>query len=609
MYQRSKRRILPVVLQHFDKQSLYNKRECMKSLMGAPGDWKGRIRKRMKQRIRGMLFAAAAILLCLAAQNTANAKVKVSKVTVKSNYGKLVHVAVGKQVALTTTVKVSPNKAANKKVTYTSSNKKIAKVTAAGKVKGVKTGRCKVTVTSKKNKKKKAKITVVVVKKVTSVSITKPKTSLYVGNSMTLKATVKPASGSFKKVTWTTSNKAIATVSSTGVVKGIQAGNVTIKATSVEGTKKTASIKLTVLAVNTVSIASVEVLSEEVVRVVLDKAKVLTNQQFVIEGKRYESGSYTRKYAIAQLRNYDNRTYDLTLSPEYTIEKGSYVRATISDLPGNGVKTMESQAVFVKTTSPKDEKWLGVVGDTWEKTVDLSDYGYGHISYQVTGSIPGITYKVRNNSLVFSGDLTTVTVGTDFVIKATDEMGNAFSHIIHVYIGNASTVVAKAGDMTVVTGGELEDREFASALGGSGNYTFSAIGLPSGLVLNEQDGTLSGKAAGIGEYKAWVTVTDQENAARTFQASALIKVVDQKKVTGTVTDTKGKPVAEVAVTCENTIDGSIYTAKTDATGSYDLYVGEGSYDITAAFAEKKDAVYNIAVGSGGRKINFILEAD
>lgn len=563
----------------------------------------------MKHLVKGLLLLAAALILCQAPQDLAQAKVKVKKVTVKSNYGTSVHVAVGKKVKLTTTVKVSPNKSANKKVTYKSSNKKIATVSSSGYVKGVKTGKCKVTVTSKKNKKKKAKITVYVVKKVTSVSITKPKNSLYVGNSVTLNATVKPASGSYKKVTWSSSNKSVATVSSAGVVKGIKAGDVTIKATSVEGSKKSASLKMTVLSTNSVSIASVEVLSENVVRVGLDKAKTLTENQFTLEGKKYSYGNYSRKFAIAQLRNYDNRTYDITLSPEYTVEKDSYVRVTIADLPGNGVKSMESQAVFVRTSNPKEEKWLGLVGDKWEKTVNLSDYGCGNISYQVTGSIPGISCKIRNNSLIFSGELTTVTVGTDITIKGTDELGSTFTQIIHVYVGNASTIVAKAEDMTVVTGTEWEGKEFVSAVGGSGKYSFSAISMPNGIKMNSEDGTLSGKVSGIGEYRVWVTVSDEENAERTFQTYAVIKVVDQKKVTGSVVDTKGQPVADAVVTCVNIKDGSEYTAKTDAAGAYILYVGEGSYDITAAFAEKTDTVYNIAVGSGGRQISFRLETD
>ena len=168
----------------------------------------------MKQLVKGIVFAAAALMLMQAPQ--AQAKVKVKKVTVKSNYGSSVHVAVGKKVKLTTTVKVSPNKSANKKVSYKSSNKKIATVSSSGYVKGIKTGKCKITVTSKKNKKKKAKITVTVVKKVTSVAIEKPKNQLYVGNSLTLKATVKPASGSYKKVTWSSSDKKIATVTKAG---------------------------------------------------------------------------------------------------------------------------------------------------------------------------------------------------------------------------------------------------------------------------------------------------------------------------------------------------------------------------------------------------------
>ena len=55
----------------------------------------------MKQLVKGIVFAAAALMLMQAPQ--AQAKVKVKKVTVKSNYGSSVHVAVGKKVKLTPT--------------------------------------------------------------------------------------------------------------------------------------------------------------------------------------------------------------------------------------------------------------------------------------------------------------------------------------------------------------------------------------------------------------------------------------------------------------------------------------------------------------------------
>ncbi len=52
---------------------------------------------------------------------------------------------------------VAPSKAANKKVTFTTSNKKVAKVTSKGIIKGVKEGRATVTIRSKAKKAVKAK--------------------------------------------------------------------------------------------------------------------------------------------------------------------------------------------------------------------------------------------------------------------------------------------------------------------------------------------------------------------------------------------------------------------------------------------------------------------
>ena len=49
-------------------------------------------------------------------------KVTVKKVTVTAPSGKTAYVAKGKKIKLTATVKVKPNKKANKKVTYKSSN-------------------------------------------------------------------------------------------------------------------------------------------------------------------------------------------------------------------------------------------------------------------------------------------------------------------------------------------------------------------------------------------------------------------------------------------------------------------------------------------------------
>ena len=113
--------------------------------------------RRLTKAFIGALSFAAALstaVVCNASDAQAK-KASVKKVTASAPSGKKVYVAKGKKVKITTIVKVKPNKKANKKVTYKSANKKIATVSAKGVVKGVKAGKTKITITSKKNKKKK----------------------------------------------------------------------------------------------------------------------------------------------------------------------------------------------------------------------------------------------------------------------------------------------------------------------------------------------------------------------------------------------------------------------------------------------------------------------
>ena len=89
-------------------------------------------------------------------------KAKVISVTVKNVKKKKLTLKTGKSFTLKVNVKVKPNKAKYKKVSYLSSNKRVAKISAKGKVKAVKAGKTKITVRSKTNKKKKVVIQVTV---------------------------------------------------------------------------------------------------------------------------------------------------------------------------------------------------------------------------------------------------------------------------------------------------------------------------------------------------------------------------------------------------------------------------------------------------------------
>lgn len=144
-----------------------------------------------------------------------------------------------------TTTKVKVSMAYGDSIkSWASSNKKIVTVDKNGKIKaGTKTGTAKITVTLKSGKKATLKVKVQTAKvKTTKISGLKKKLTIKKGKSVTLKPVVSPIT-SQEKVTYRSSNKKIATVSSKGVVKGRRKGTVTITVKSGKVTKK---IKITV---------------------------------------------------------------------------------------------------------------------------------------------------------------------------------------------------------------------------------------------------------------------------------------------------------------------------------------------------------------------------
>jgi len=154
-------------------------------------------------------------------------------------------IAAGKTIQLTAAV--LPKEAANTKLEWSSSNKKIATVSSAGKVKIKKgTGGKSVTITAKATdgSGKSAVFKIKVMKgTVKSIKIKGAKKTLKVGKTMKLKATVKVSKGKpvNKKVKWTSNNPKYATVSSKGVVKALKDGKgkkVTITVHSTDGTGK-----------------------------------------------------------------------------------------------------------------------------------------------------------------------------------------------------------------------------------------------------------------------------------------------------------------------------------------------------------------------------------
>lgn len=185
----------------------------------------------------GKKKGSAVVTVTLASKKTASFKVTVQKAAVKTTKitttTKSLTLAKGatyKKLAFSIAVTPVTSK---EKVTYSSSNKKVATVSSKGVIKAKKAGTAKITV---KSGKKKVVVTVKVTGvKTTNLSGVPAAKNVSKGKSFKIKAIATPKNTD-EKITFKSSNKKVATVTSKGVVKGLKKGAATITVQS--GSKK-----------------------------------------------------------------------------------------------------------------------------------------------------------------------------------------------------------------------------------------------------------------------------------------------------------------------------------------------------------------------------------
>ena len=185
----------------------------------------------------GKKKGSAVVTVTLASKKTASFKVTVQKAAVKTTKitttTKSLTLAKGATYKkLASSIAVTPV-TSKEKVTYSSSNKKVATVSSKGVIKAKKAGTAKITV---KSGKKKVVVTVKVTGvKTTNLSGVPAAKSVSKGKSFKIKAIATPKNTD-EKITFKSSNKKVATVTSKGVVKGLKKGTATITVQS--GSKK-----------------------------------------------------------------------------------------------------------------------------------------------------------------------------------------------------------------------------------------------------------------------------------------------------------------------------------------------------------------------------------
>lgn len=138
---------------------------------------------------------------------------------------------------LALTAAITPSNASDKSVVWSSSDASVASVTAGSgldaTVTPVAAGTATITVSTQDGKFS-ASCVLTVMQHVTGVSISKSSLTLYTGQTETLSAQVKPDDATDTRLTWSSSDKTVATVAN-GKVTALKAGSVQIRVTTFEG--------------------------------------------------------------------------------------------------------------------------------------------------------------------------------------------------------------------------------------------------------------------------------------------------------------------------------------------------------------------------------------
>ena len=143
---------------------------------------------------------------------------------------------------------ISPSNATNKKLKYTSSDTKVAEVSASGLVTAKSEGeaRIRAAATDGSDEYAVCYVTVTGKAKVTGITLNQTSATLGRGKKLALKEAISPSYASNKKVVWKSANTKVATVDGSGNVTAKAPGRTKITVTSAENSSYQASCTVTV---------------------------------------------------------------------------------------------------------------------------------------------------------------------------------------------------------------------------------------------------------------------------------------------------------------------------------------------------------------------------
>lgn len=552
------------------------------------------------------IFTASAAMLILTGAMSIKAEAKTNNIMVSAPSGKIVRVAKGKKVKLKIVVK----KLKDKKVTFKSNNPKIAKVSASGTVKGIKSGKTKITVAAKSNPKIKTVIKVVVYKKaVKKISLNKNNVSLKKGEEFLLTASVKPAKKASKVLKYTSSDKSIATVTKKGKIKACGVGSAVITVESTDGSKKQAKCKVSVVdsnnsKINKVSIKNFSVRRSDAYNVELSEKCALDYDDFKVTYKYLKNSKTVVDNEIVSVNTNDNIHYEVTVEDD--VQFNSYVQIEIKKIGG-----LNKKEIFI------DKKYLpySVNRDTYD--IYQEKYVGDELCYNIEdiAAVFTLTYPLKINysnlprginasGYVIEGKCNSIL--KDHIAKATieDAKGKKACINIHLLVGDKDTIIVKAFDKTVLAYKHGEN-QYGKNIRGEDTYTpsvifaggegvedlrdlkdYTAVGLPDNVNIDSSGRIMvidKTKDVKPGVYN--ITINALTPTDKSITMSYKLTLVEGITIKGKLMDTLGRGFNDIQISFSSAGNDSGVSCEksviTDKNGNYEIRLIPLKYNIYA----------------------------
>lgn len=373
--------------------------------------------------------------------------------------------------ALTIYPKAYPTNAYNRKVTYTSANPSIARVTAYGRVTGVRRGTTYITVKATDGSGVYAVFTVNVKQRVTKIVPQVTQKTLYTEDSFKLNYYVSPVNANDKSVKFTTSNKKVATVSRDGKITALRQGTayITIKSNDGQGAYK--KVKVTVKK-RTVSVGTTSKImylgNTWTLKPVVSPRPQVTKSFLYSSSNRSvvsvdKNGVVTpHKNGTAYITVKTNDSYKLQVRIKITV-RTAVSRITVSEYS----KTLYvgKQFTIVPTVSPKNAYNRSVIYSTSDSSVATVTSkgvvkGVGHGTAEITvkaadghGAKAVIKVTVNQTVLTLNASRIPMKTGRIFRLRTTFKSTVSGVYVSYSSSNNAVATVDSNGIIKAVSAG------------------------------------------------------------------------------------------------------------------------------------------------------------